>query len=301
MAEGQVIDSPASSVAEPVTGQTAPAANEASTSQNGQAATQAQSAPAEEQFTTVDPSTLPPELQAVYKNLQADYTKKTMSVADIRKKADAYETLTKDQKFVDYWKGMNQTQKADFKEQKAEAEKTLGQKISDERFQKAFETKDGFLELIAEVAQEMGGKSQKKIEQLEQKLSLKDAQDAVDSFATEMGKDGKPVRPDFYNLDEDSLITGFLQLNMDPSKGISGAEYNQKLNEAYSWAKNVSQKYYEKGRVEALQTIQRKVAASSEPPTGAAKGAYSGPDPKKITPAEAYQMAKKGIRVPRDD
>lgn len=286
-------------VAEPV-GQTAPAATE-TPSQNGQADTQVQSAPAEESFSSIDPKTLTPELQAVYKSLQADYTKKTMSIADTRKKAEAFDKVTSRSDFKDWWGGASKVQKADFKEQKAEVEKTLGQKITDERFQQAFQTKDGFLDLIAEVAKDIGGKSQSKIDQLEQKLSIKDAESFVENFATEMGKDGKPVRPDFYALDEDRLITGYLQLSIDPAKGLSQEEYSEKLNEAYGWAKNLSQKYYDKGKSDALQVIQKKAAASSEPPTGGAKGAYTGPDPKKITAAEALQMAKRGERVPRND
>src|SRR5260221_12042273 len=106
------------------------------------------------------------------KQLQADYTKKTMSIADVRKKAEAYDAVSKDQRFVDYWRGLNQTQKADFKEQKAEIEKSLGEKITDVEFNAAFENKDGFLNLLAKVAGMQGEKSQKKIEKLEQQLSV---------------------------------------------------------------------------------------------------------------------------------
>jgi hypothetical protein len=288
-------------VAEPTTGQSAPASTGTS-DQNGQAAsTQAQSAPAEESFSSIDPNTLPPELQAVYKSMQSDYTKKLQPIADMRKKADAFDKVSSRSDFRDWWSGATKEQKADFKEQKAEAEKTLGQKISDEEFTKGFQSKDDFLSLIEKVVTDRSEKSQKKIEQLEQKLSVKDAESYVDQFATEVGKDGKPVRPDFYSLDDDRLITGYLQLSIDPNKGIGADEYAQKLNEAYSWAKGISQKYYEKGKAEALQIIQKKAAASTEPPTGAAKGAYTGPDPKKMSVREAMELAKKNIRVPRDD
>lgn len=300
MAEEITGGTSATAVAEPVTGQTAAAPTE-TPSQNGQADTQVQSAPAEESFSSIDPKTLTPEMQAVYKSLQSDYTKKTMSIADTRKKAEAFDKVSSRSDFKDWWSGANKVQKADFKEQKAEVEKTLGQKITDERFQQAFQTKDGFLELIAEVAKDIGGKSQSKIEQLEQKLSIKDAESFVENFATEMGADGKPVRPDFYSLDEDRLITGYLQLSIDPSKGLSSEEYADKLNEAYGWAKNLSQKYYEKGKAEALQIIKTKAAQSSEPPTGGAKGAYTGPNPKNLSVREAMDLAKKNIRVPRDD
>lgn len=286
-------------VSQPASGQTAPATTETS-DPNGQASGQGQSAPAEDKFSNIDPETLPPELKAIYKNLQTDYVKKTTSVADMRKKAEAYDAVSKDQRFIDYWKGLNQTQKADFKEQKAEAEKTLGQKISDEEFTKAFQSKDDFLSLLERVVQDRSEKSQKKIEKLEQQLSVKEAQDVVESFATEVGKDGKPVRPDFYSLDaEDGLISGFLKVN--PPEDTSQQAYLAKLNEAYSWSKAMTQKYYEKGKAEALQIIQKKAAGSTEPPTQAAKGAYTGPDPKKMSVRDAMELAKKGIRVPRDD
>ncbi len=298
MADDQVGGNSGATVAEPVTGQAAPVSPETS-SQNGQAATQAQSAPAADSFSSVDPETLPPELKAIYKNLQADYTKKLAPLADMRKKAEAYDQVRSRSDFNEWWSGATKAQKADFKEQKAEVEKKLGEKISDEDFTKAFQSKDNFLDLLERVVQDRSEKSQKKIESLEQKLSVKDAADTVESFATEMGKDGKPIRPDFYQLDEDQLITGYL--NVNPPENTSQAAYMTKLNEAYGWAKQVSQKYYEKGKAEALQIIQKKAATSTEPPTQAAKGAYTGPNPKGMSVKEAMELAKKGIRVPRDD
>lgn len=41
--------------------------------------------PAEENFSNVDPNQLPPELQAIYKSLQGDYTRKTQELAEQRK------------------------------------------------------------------------------------------------------------------------------------------------------------------------------------------------------------------------
>lgn len=304
MADDQGGGNSATAVAEPAAGAAPTSGQSASVStgtsnQSGQAATQAQSAPAEESFSSVDPNTLPPELQAVYKSMQADYTKKLAPIADMRKKADGYDKITSRSDFKDYWNGLNRTQKADYKEQKAEVEKKLGEKISDEDFTKAFNSKEDFLSFFEKAVQEVAGKDRKKIEKLEQQLSVKDAADTVESFATEVGKDGKPVRPDFYSLDEDQLITGFL--NVNPPENNSSQAYVAKLNEAYGWAKAVSQKYYEKGKAEALQIIQKKAATSSEPPTQAAKGAYTGPNPKGMSVRDAMELAKKGIRVPRDD
>lgn len=299
MADDQVGGNSGTAVAEPASapaGQAVPAAPQ-TPSQNGQAATQAQSAPAEESFSSVDPETLPPELKAIYKNLQADYTKKLQPIADIRKKADAYDAVSRDQRFVDYWKGLNQTQKADYKEQKAEVEKKLGEKISDEDFTKAFNSKDEFLSFLERVVQDRSEKSQKKIEKLEQQLSLKESREVIDDFAIETGTDGKPLRPDFDSLNEEQLITGYL--NVNPPENTSREAYIAKLNEAYGWAKHVSQKYIEKGKAEALQIIQKKAAASTEPPTSSAKGAYTGP--KMPSVREAIELAKKGQRVVRDD
>jgi hypothetical protein len=220
-----------------------------------------------------------------------------MSIADVRKKADAYDKVSKDPKFVDYWNGLNKPQKAEFKEQKAEAEKTLGQKITDEEFTKSFESKDAFLSMQERIAKMAFEKSQQEIQQLKEQLSQKEANDVMSAFIAETGKDGQKVRPDFDALDEDGLITGFLRVN--PPQGRTQKDYISALNEAYSWAKATSQKYYEKGKSEALARIQQKAATSTEPPTQAAKGAYTGPKIPSVQ--EAIDLAKKGIRVPRND
>lgn len=299
MADGQAVDSnsaTATAVA-PTGDQAATGATETVETQSGQA-TAGQSAPAADQFSNIDPETLPPELQAVYKNLQADYTKKTQSIAERTKKADSYDQISKDPRFVEYWNGLNRQQKAEFKEQKAEAEKKIGEVISNEEFQSAFQDKDAWLEMIAKVAREANAKDRKEIESLKQYKTVTEASNIVESFATEAGPDGKALRPDFYALDEDGLINGFLRVN-SPEKGYSAEEYPSKLNEAYNWAKSLSQKYYEKGRSEALARIQQKVATSTNAPTQAVKGAYTGPDPKKLSVREAMELAKKGQRVPQ--
>jgi len=274
-----------------------PVSSETGTAQtNGSEA--AGAAPSEETFYSGDPNSLPPELKQAYTNMLKDYKNKTMSIADVRKKAELYDSVSKDQRFVDYWKGLNQSQKAEYKEQKAEVEKKLGEKISDEDFTKAFNSKDDFLSFFEKAVQEVAGKDRKKIEKLEQQLSVKEAADVVESFATEIDKKtGQPARPDFYALDEDQLITGYL--NVNPPENTTQEAYVQKLNEAYGWAKAVSQKYYEKGRAEALQIIQKKAANSTEPPTTSSKGAYTGPKIPSVR--EAIELAKKGQRVVRDD
>lgn len=300
MAEGTIESNSATATAEPVIGQSATPDSGTPQGQNGSASGQGQSASVEEQFSNIDPKTLPPELQAQYKSMQADYTKKTQSIADRAKKADAYDQISRDPRFVDYWNGLNRQQKADFKEQKQEVEKKLGEKITDDRFKQAFESKDGFLELMAEVAREASAKDRKEIESLKQYKTVGEAERIVEAFAKEVGTDGKPMRPDFYALDEDGLINGFLRLSA-PDKGYTAEDYPTKLNEAYNWSKNLSQKYYEKGRQDALARIQQKAATSTNPPTQPVKGAYTGPDPKKMSVREAMDLAKRGIRVPSSD
>ena len=300
MSDGQVVESnSATAVAEPVTnGQPAAAAVETPENQNGQASPQGQSASVEESFSSIDPKTLPPELQAVYKSMQSDYTKKTSEIADTRKKAQAYDQLSADQRFKEYWTGLSRQEKGEFREQKAKMEESLGQKISDDDFAKAFESKDNFLGLLKRVVDDTRSQDQTRIQELEQKLTESEAGDVVEMFATEVGQDGKPIRPDFNDLDKKhGLITGFLTVN--PPSARTQEAYMQKLNEAYAWAKAVKQEFYNQGKADALSIIQKKTAASSEMPTNATKSAYTGPDPKKITAPEAWAMAKKGQRIPQ--
>lgn len=253
-------------------------------------------APSEETFFSGDPNSLPPELQSAYKNMLKDYKQKTEGVADVRKKAEYYDQLASNQKVVEFVKNLNKPQSTS--EQMASVEKTLAEKISDDAFQNAFQSKEGFLNLMALVAEDKLTKANAKIEELEQFKSVTSASNLVDAYATEVGKDGKAVRPDFYKLDEDNLITGYLQVNRP--EGQSQEAYVQKLNEAYAWAKATTQKYYESGRADALKVIQAKANSSTNAPSSTAKGAYTGPDPKKMTAREAIDLAKRGIRVPQE-
>lgn len=297
MPEGQTVENNSAVVAEPVTGQSESASTGTLENQNGQAGVQEQGAPVEESFSTIDPKTLPPEMQAIYKNLQSDFTKKTQSIAETRKKAEAFEKLSSDQRFVDYWNNASKTQKAEFK---AEAEKQVGRKLSEEEFQKAFESQDAYEAAHRKMIREELAESQKEIQALRQQVQVKEASDIVDNFATELDpKSGKPIRPDFYALDEDKLISGYL--NVNPPSDRSAEAYTAKLNEAYSWAKAITQKSYEKGKAEALQIVQKKAASSTQVPTNGSKSAYTGADPRKLSVKEAYELAKQGIRVPRDD
>lgn len=308
MTDGQPVENNgATAVAEPSVdaGQSVETAPSTLENQNGQAGSQDQGASVEETFSNIDPKTLPPELQALHKNLQADYTKKTQAIAqkakeiaEAQKKAQAYDQLTADQRFRDYWSNLSRKEQTDFKEQKAEAEKSLGQKISDEEFAKSLETKDGFLNLLKRVVDDTRSQDQQRIQELEQSKMESEAADVVEMFASEMGPDNKPLRPDFKELDTKyNLITGYLTVN--PVQERTQAAYLNKLNEAYSWAKTMTQDFYNKGKADALSAIQKKAATSTQMPTNAAKSSYAGPDPKKLTVREAIELAKRGTRIPQ--
>ena len=303
MSDGQIVESDtASAPATALTGQVASAPSVAQTPSASQAAPPAQGATQEEtNFTSIDPKTLPPELQAVHKSMLGDYTKKTMAIADrekaleqASKKAEAYDKLTQDQRFKETWAELTRREKSDFKEQKVEAEKRLGEKISDEEFMKAFNSKDDFLSLMERVNNDLRAKDQKEIQDLKQKVGTSEAANIVDAVALEVGADGKPMRPDFYQLDE--LITGFLRLNASESP----KDFQKNVTNAYDWAKSYTQKFYDRGRQDALKVIETKVQNSSLPPSITSKNVYAGPDPKKLDASEAVALARKGIRVPQN-
>ena len=296
-----VVSDTASAPASAPTSQVASAPVVAPEPSKGQAAPQGQTATEEQNFSSIDPKTLPPELQAVHKSLLADYTKKTMaigdkekSLAEAQRKAAEYDKLTQDQRFKETWAEMSRKEKTDFKEQKAEAEKRLGEKISDDDFAKAFNSKDDFLSLLERVVEDKRVKDQQRIQELEQKVSTSEASNIIDAVALEAGKDGQPLRPDFYELND--LISGVLRLNPPANPG----EFKQSVTQAYDWAKAYTQKFYEKGRAEALKVIEHKIQTSSLPPTITSKNVYSGGDPKKIDASEAVALARKGIRVPQN-
>lgn len=273
-------------------------------SSGSDAQTQAGAAPSEDTFLSGDPNSLPPELRQHYDNMLKDYKQKTQAIAedrkripDLEKKAQSYDQLTSDQRFKEYWSGLDRKGRSDFKEQKAEAEKRLGEKISDTDFAKAFESKDNFLDLLQRVVEDKRAGDQREIQELKQKVGLNETADAIESVASELDKATKqPIRPDFYELDEDKLITGYLTVN----RPQNSQEVRTKTIEAYDWAKTVKAKYFEMGKADALKVIQTKAQNSSEPPTVTSKGAYTGPDPKKVDVSEAVALARKGIRVPHN-
>jgi len=255
----------ATPVTEPV------AAVEGTAETSGSQGVSGEAQPTEEQFGGVDIKSLPKEIQTLLKEkhdaMLRDYKDKTTKLAEERKKfdplskkAEALDQLLQDQKFVDWY---NQT-------------------LNPEPDPAA--TPPTEQELIKQALQS-----------LKTELVNKEAVETVTSFENEVDDKGQKLRPDFGELSDEGLISGYLQIN--PAKGKH--EFAAKLNEAYTWAKALSTKFKEAGRKQAYEEMQKKAAGASLPPSAGAKGTYDGIDPRKLTAAESLEFARKGIRVPR--
>lgn len=246
-------------------------------------AAQGEAAPSEDSFLSNDPKSLPPELRKHYDNMLRDYKRKTADVAELRKRAEAFDAIRQDKRFVDFW--TNQVALEQQALRKLEDTKQ-GMDVSDEEFEKALSSKQEFLKLMAKVAQGSTQDIQKKLEQTQAELTTSRASEAIEEFA-EQG------HQDIYDLESNYGFISY-QFKADP---------NIKLDDAYNNAKAVYDQIYQKGfeaaRAELQANMQKKAAASTEIPSGAPAGAYAGPDPKKLTAAEALAYARKGIVVPQ--
>jgi hypothetical protein len=251
---------------------------------------EAQGTPAEDTFSSIDPKSLPPELKSLHKQMQADYTRKMQNAAELRKKAEAYEKLIAEKQTVD---PLTKEQT----ERKEQLEDELGFEISDDEFNKAFESKEGFLKFLQKSVVAFNADSQKKISQLEKTQQVNRAKEIIDEFAEEVDPStGEKLRGDFDEMDSHGFIT--YQLRLNPPK--SEAEFQTRVAEAYDNAKRVYNDIFEKGRKAALAGIQKKAASSMEIPTQSPQNAYTGGDPRKISVSEAVALARKGIKVPRN-
>lgn len=161
--------------------------------------TNGQAAPAtEDTFTGVDPNSLPPKERAAYDNMLRDYKRKTAEIADVKRKADAY----------DAWQRQQAAEKA---------------RITDDDYNRAFENKDGFQSILQKAAAPV-------LQELtDTKKELR--QTKADLFV----KDFKAKHADFDDLDSDGLITGYVE-RMPPATEAdwlstvkAGYDYAKKL------------------------------------------------------------------------
>jgi hypothetical protein len=255
--------------------------------------TEAQGTPAEDTFSSIDPKTLPPELQGLHKQLQADYTRKTQNAAELRKKAEAYDKMLAEQSSQEESKPLSKADAA----RKEQLEEEIGFEISDDEFNKAFESKEGFLKFLQKSVVAFNADSQKKISQLEKTQQVNRAKEIIDEFAEETDPTtGQKIRGDFDEMDSHGFIT--YQLRLNPPK--TEAEFQTRVAEAYTNAKRVYTDIYEKGRKDAMEAIKKKAASSMEMPTQSPQNAYTGGDPRKLSVGDAFALARKGIRVPKN-
>ena len=170
--------------------QTAPETNTADTQQETTPATTQ-----EEGVTTTsnedsffDSKTLPAELMPAYKNMQASYTKKTQEIADVRKKADAFNQLSSYQPFLQWY------DKHTKGETDSNPDKESGE-LTDDEFSLLMSDKKLFTQYVSELAKQqalpVAEEAKRKALSLQREMEIKD-----------FGKE----YPDFWTLDKQGLI-----------------------------------------------------------------------------------------------
>lgn len=221
-----------------------------------------QTAPDETFTSSVDPKSLSPKERKAYDNMLSDYKKKTAEIAQQRRE----------------WE-----QKLKEAEEKAQR---FDQISSDEEFvtycnqrQEQAQSSQGQHNGSPEMAPIDPVTVKREVDVLKANLLIKD-------FKT------KPGHEDFDELEQNQLISGYIERNPPRTE----KEWNDRLEKAYAWAKSLKQNWYESGRKSALQRIDEKVSSSVQPPTSSPAPAFSG-DPKKLSVAEAVDLAKRGIKV----
>lgn len=260
-----------------------------------------QSAPAEETFLSADPTTLPPQLRQAYENMLRDYKTKTTKLADerkqysgfedYRKKAEVYDQLSQDERFVQYWNSQNSPQ---IPPQPNGQDQAMQQELQ-QLWLEAQSDPNKAIEFHRKVAQmEMSQLTQKQAE-IERKQLESDAVNVVDAFADAVDEKGQKLRPDFDDPHMQFLINSVI--NQNPPK--TQKEWQTAITKAYDHAKSVYQDIFTKGKSAAQGAIQTKAQNSTEKPSTSVGEVYSGSDPKKLTAAEAVNLARKGIRVPK--
>lgn len=241
----------------------------------------AEQAAPDETFTSVDVKSLPPELKAKYDSMLSDYKRKTSEVAQRRrdieaseKKVKAYDQISSDPAFVEYWNGLTKTQQTQAREEAG---------ISNEEFNKAFESPDNFRSFVQKIASGATAQSQTEITNLKADLMIKDF---------------KSRNPDFDDLNEDKAIE--IQIKADPrSYSTDPKLWEKAMTEAIQNVRRVQSKWIEKGRKEGLSRVNEKLSQSTNPPTASPEQLYPGGDPKNLSVAEAADLARRGIKVPR--
>lgn len=272
-------------------------------SANGEAA--GTSAPVQETFTNLDPNTLPKELRSAYDNMLRDYKSKTMSLAeerkrfsdydDVKQRAEAYEQLTKDEKFLKYWQGDDQPAQNETDQQETlELQQLWEEGLADSA---------KMIEFHRRVARKEMKPLAEKAKAVEQKQQLNEAHDVLSNFANEVDqKTGQKLRPDYEELESTGLIEHYYNQILTKFPNLTAAQWPKALDAVYSAAKKVRDGFYQKGYEAALSKANSKLFNSTERPSVAATTNQENltfDQAKKLTAAEAVALARKGKTVSR--
>jgi len=260
--------------------------------------------PQEETLFKGDRSKMTPAEIESEKNMLRDYKKKTEQVAMERKKfeqernallekAQKYESLQKDERFLNYLKTIAPETQAQAQELTAQQKFDLG--ITDEEYQKSFESKEGFFALQQKIHEKLNQSLYEKVNQLEAKDITTEAQNVIDAFVSEKDEKGNVLRPHYQSFLEDGLIDGFIRLN--PADQNNPDAWAERLSQAYDFSSKIREKYYKMGQESVTASLQKKQAASTQMPSATMGDASFSGDPLKLTDREAFELAKKGIRV----
>lgn len=268
---------------------TTPDSNGSETVQTGGEAIGEQSAPVtEDNFTRVDPKTLPPQLRAAYDNMLRDYKEKTTKLSETikaevaknlnpyREKADFYDRLTKEEAFVAKWN-------------------EYVQQVSQPTAQNP-NTDPAVLEVKTQ------------LQQIQQKLQEAETHEIMSGFADAVNEKGVKLHPDFDMLNSLSIgqrINGtgepddfsLLRACVELSGGNSPQE---KLANGYKAAKSLYTSIFEQGKKAGMNRLQTKVQNSSLPPSNSNGETLQLIDKKPTSAREALEMARKGQIVSRD-
>ena len=243
-----------------------------------------QSAPAEENFTRVDPNSLPPQLREAYNNMLRDYKEKTTKISEsvksqvaketeaLKRKADWYDQFLQEEEAVKWWNQYAQTKSNPGTPPETEAITRLEQQLQEVQ--------------QVQLRTEMG--------------------QVADAFADAVNDKGEKQHPDFDKLN--SIVVGSIpQKNGETEEytllraciELSPGSAQERLANGYKKAKELHDAIFEEGRKAGLGRIQSRVLNSTQPPTGVAPNAQQVTDKVPQNAREAWELAKRGISVRR--
>src|SRR3990167_145741 len=214
------------------------------TVQNSSDATQG--APVEEAFTSVDVKTLPPQLQAIYRNMEKDYKQKTTKLSEtiksesakaaeaFKSKAELYDQIATQEEFVKQWNEYVQKSQSQTPEQNA--------------------TDPMLKEMKAQ------------LDEMNNKIQMNELSEVTDAFADAVNEKGDKLHPDFDVLNDmniGELVNGdkkepfsLLRAAIELAQGQNPQE---KLVNGYKTAKALRDQIFEMGRKAGMGRVQQKI------------------------------------------